>query len=159
MDIKDIELGAKLRVIRLTNGYGNDRWGFKPGDEVTVIKDRFSDVADGHVAVERGPNGMIGIFAPADLMQDPVVGDRVRAHDFTNVGEVRIMGRGPSYYEGVIRAVAKDPHQDCDRYEIAVDRQVIDGREAAIGSDEVVCPSVNGTVGTVSGVLFRVEKI
>lgn len=156
MQRNEITVGLKVRVIRLTEGYGNDRWGFEPGDEATVIADRFSDMQAEHVAVQKVNGGMIGLFDPADLMVDPVVGDRVRAHDFVNVGEVRTMGRGPSYYEGVIRAVSRDV---CERYDIAVERQVINGKEVVIGRNEAVLTPVNGTIGTFSGVLFRVEKI
>lgn len=156
MDITNLKDGDKLRIIRCHAGSPEYQWGFRAGMEVTVTAQRScSDQPDGTVAV-KNEHGMLGYFEPEDVMVDPVVGDRVRAHDFNNVGEARIMGRPPCYVEGIIRAIVNG---DCRRYDIEIERRMWDGHYDTAEKGQSCLTPVNGTEGTFSGVLFRVEKI
>jgi hypothetical protein len=153
MDLSKLKDGDKLRVIRCGQRSVNWQWGFRPGDEVTVTAQRpLSDQPDNTVAVRRD-TGMLGFFGADEVMLDPKVGDRVRSHDFNNVGEDRGPGRNPCYIEGVLRAI------DDGFYNIQVDGRVWDGeRDTALLGGETHAP-VNGTFGTLGGLIYRVEPI
>lgn len=80
-----------------------------------------------------------------DNPNDPIrVGDRVRSLDFAYPTALRHLPEAQStFVEG--RVIGFRYFEGCWRYEIEVERRVIEGREAPFNKPWVVIPPVNGT--------------
>src|SRR5688572_26501204 len=96
---------------------------------------------------------------PATISRPIKVGDRVRSFDFDNRN---LSGPRSAYIEGQVVAIVR--FEGCDRYKIAVEKQVFDGEvlHPTEWSGPWVFPPVNGTqswMGLTDGVELLGEEV
>lgn len=76
-------------------------------------------------------------------MDEIKVGDRVRSFDFSDRETV---GPRACFIEGTVTGIGRFPQfNDCDRYEIRVEREMFGGEECDVSEPEFRYPPVNGT--------------
>lgn len=80
---------------------------------------------------------------------DIVPGEKVRSYDFAGVRNC--------YVEGVVVKIS-NPIEGCKRYEIMVEKRVLDGTSISV-ADPYVYPPVNGTPMLFGGITNLVERI
>ena len=76
-------------------------------------------------------------------MDEIKVGDRVRSFDLSDQETV---GPRACFIEGTVTGIGRFPQfDDCDRYEIRVEREMFGGEECDVSEPEFRYPPVNGT--------------
>lgn len=89
-------------------------------------------------------------------MSEVKVGDRVRSFHFEDRS---LEGERACYVEGVVLATGRFGFPDCDRYKIAVDREVFGGELVEVPDGHMVYPPLNGTPTWHGRVMDGVVKL